>query len=104
MDMFETMKFTALLQKGINENPMNMMAYDVIKLATINGAKALGKENEIGSIDINKKADLIAIDLESTCVNKPINDIFSTIVYNAKGVNVEFLMVNGEILLNKVNY
>ena len=104
MDMFETMKFAALLQKGINENPLNMMAYDVIKLATINGAKALGKENEIGSIDINKKADLIAIDLESTCVNKPINDIFSTIVYNAKGVNVEFLMVNGEILLNKVNY
>lgn len=102
MDMFETMKFTALLQKGINENPMNMMAYDVIKLATINGAKALGKENEIGSIDINKKADLIAIDLESTCVNKPINDIFSTIVYNAKGVNVEFLMANGEILLNQI--
>ena len=102
MDMFETMKFTALLQKGINENPMNMMAYDVIKLATINGAKALGKENEIGSIDINKKADLIAIDLESTCVNKPINDIFSTIVYNVKGINVQFLMTNGEILLNKI--
>lgn len=101
MDMFETMKFTALLQKGINENPMNMMAYDVIKLATINGAKALGKEKEVGSIDINKKADLIAIDLESTCVNMPINDIFSTIVYNAKGVNVKFLMVDGEILLNK---
>ena len=101
MDMFETMKFTALLQKGINENPMNMMAYDVIKLATINGAKALGKENKIGSIDVNKKADLIAIDLESTCVNKPINDVFSTIVYNAKGVNVKFLMTNGEILLNR---
>lgn len=102
MDMFETMKFAALLQKGINENPLNMMAYDVIKLATINGAKALGKENEIGSIDINKKADLIAIDLESTCVNKPINDIFSTIVYNVKGINVQFLMANGEILLNKI--
>ena len=98
MDMFETMKFTALLQKGINENPMNMMSYDVIKLATINGAKALGKEKEVGSIDINKKADLIAIDLESTCVNMPINDIFSTIVYNAKGVNVKFLMVDGEIV------
>ena len=102
MDMFETMKFAALLQKGINENPLNMMAYDVIKLATINGAKALGKENEIGSIDINKKVDLIAIDLESTCVNKPINDIFSTIVYNVKGINVQFLMTNGEILLNKI--
>ena len=102
MDMFETMKFTALLQKGINENPMNMMSYDVIKLATINGAKALGKEKEVGSIDINKKADLIAIDLESTCVNMPINDIFSTIVYNAKGVNVKFLMVDGEILLDKI--
>ena len=102
MDMFETMKFTALLQKGINENPMDMMAYDVIKLATINGAKAIGKENEIGSIDINKKADLIAINLESTCVNKPINDIFSTIVYNAKGINIEFTMINGEILLNNL--
>ncbi len=98
LDMFETMKFTALLQKGVNENPKNLPAYEVIKMATINGANALGLDEEIGSIKENKKADLIILDI-NTEVMQPVNDIFSDIVYNAKGTNVETTIVNGKILM-----
>lgn len=97
LDLFEVMKFTALLQKGINENPKQMPAYEVIKMATINGARALNRENELGSIKEGKKADLIIINIETPII-QPINDIFSAIVYNVKGYNVETTIVNGKIL------
>ena len=100
LDLFETMKFTALLQKGINEEPKQMPAYEVIKMATINGAKALNKENEIGSIKEGKKADIIIINPDDVVV-QPINDIFSSIVYNIKGHNVETTIINGQIVIEK---
>ena len=56
LDMFEVMKFTALLQKGVFENVKNMDSYEVLKMATINGAKALGLEDEIGSIEVRKES------------------------------------------------
>ena len=102
LDLFETMKFTALLQKGINENPKQMPAYEVIKMATINGAKALGKENEIGSIKEGKRADLIIIDI-NTPVIMPINNIFASIVYNTKGTDVDTTIINGKILMENKN-
>lgn len=98
LDLFETMKFTALLQKGINEEPKQMPAYEVIKMATINGAKALNKEKEIGSIKEGKKADIIIIDVDDYVV-QPINDVFSAIVYNVKGHNVETTIINGKIVM-----
>ncbi len=97
LDMFETMKFATLLQKGYFKNPRFMPAYEVLKMATINGAKALNKANEIGSITVGKKADIILIDLD-TDLTRPVNDIFADIVYNAKAVNVVMTMVNGNIL------
>ncbi|MBP3255344.1 MAG: amidohydrolase [Clostridia bacterium] len=104
LDMFEEMKFAALLQKGINEDAMLIPAYEVLKMATINGAKALDLESEIGSIDIGKKADIIILNLENI-VLQPINDVVSDIVYNAKGTNVETTIINGKILMEnkKIN-
>jgi 5-methylthioadenosine/S-adenosylhomocysteine deaminase len=98
LDMFDTMKLTALLQKGINENPKLLPAYDVLKMATINGAIALNKEDLIGSITENKLADLIILDLSGITL-QPINDVFSDIVYNAKGNDVVTTIVNGKILM-----
>lgn len=98
LDMFETMKFTALLQKGINEDPKVIPAYKVLKMATINGAKALRLDKEIGSIEEGKIADIIIIDMNTEII-KPINDVFSDIVYNVKGSNVETTIVNGKILM-----
>lgn len=98
LDLFESMKFAALLQKGISEEPTQMPAYEVLKLATINGAKALGLEKKIGSIEEGKQADLIILNLD-TVVTKPVNDLISDIVYNVKGNNVETTIVNGKILM-----
>lgn len=97
LDMFDTMKFVGLLQKGINEDPTLIPAYEVLKMATINGAKALNKADQIGSITAGKYADLIILDLSSVTL-QPINDVFSDIVYNAKGTNVITTIVNGKIL------
>lgn len=98
LDMFETMKYTALLQKGITENPQNLPAYEVLKMATINGAKALGLEESIGSITEGKLADIIIIDIDDVKV-KPVNNLISEIVYNVKGDNVITTIINGEILM-----
>ncbi len=97
LDMFETMKFTALLQKGINENPEDLPAYEVLEMATINGAKALNL-NETGKIEEGKLADLIIINMEETITN-PINNIFAEIVYNVKGSNVDTTIINGKVLM-----
>lgn len=102
LDMFEVMKFAALLQKGVKENPELMPAYEVIKMATINGAKALRLDKEIGSIEEGKIADIIMLDMDEL-VMSPKNDIFSEIVYNAKGSNVDTTIINGKVLMeNKI--
>ena len=98
LDLFETMKFTALLQKGIQENAVSMPAYEVLKMATINGAKALNLEDKIGSLQEGKIADIIILNLNDV-VTSPVNDIVSDIVYNAKGTNVETTIINGNILM-----
>lgn len=98
LDMFETMKFASLLQKGIKEDPKVMPAYEVLKMATINGAKALGLDNKIGTIEEGKCADIIIIDLDDI-VLKPVNDLISELVYNVKGHNVITTIVNGKILM-----
>lgn len=98
LDMFETMKYAALLQKGIHEDAEEMPAYEVLKMATIDGAKALNMEEKIGSIEEGKDADIIILNLDNV-VSNPVNDIFSDIVYNAKGSNVETTIINGNILM-----
>lgn len=102
LDMFETMKYTALLQKGINENPQLLDAYEVLKMATINGAKALKLDEKIGTISENKEADIILVDL-SEVMTQPVNNIFAEIVYNVKGNNVDTTIINGKVLMeNKI--
>lgn len=98
LDMFETMKYTALLQKGLHKDPKLFPAYEILKLATINGAKALHLDKYIGSIEINKKADIIILNLNDIKLS-PLNDIISEIVYNVKSNNVETTIINGNILM-----
>ena len=98
LNMFQVMAYTALLQKGINENAKILPAYDVIKMATINGAKALRIEEKTGSVEEGKNADLIIIDLNSA-ITQPVNDIFSNIVYNVEPINVITTIINGKIVM-----
>ena len=98
LDLFEQVKAVALLQKGFLEDATLMPAYEVLKMATINGAKALGLEDKIGSIEVGKKADMILIDMTSI-LTTPINDILAELVYNIKGSNVLTTIINGKILM-----
>lgn len=98
LDLFEAMKYTALLQKGEKENPRELPAYEVLKMATVNGAKTLGLEENIGKIEEGMSADIIILNL-NTVTTSPINNIFSEIVYNVKGTNVETTIINGKIVM-----
>jgi len=98
LDMFETMKIAALLQKLIYQNSTVLQAYEVLKMATINGARALGLEESIGSLEVGKKADLILIDLSKPHL-KPLHSIYASIVYSARGSDVDTVIVDGKILM-----
>ena len=68
-------------------------------MATINGAKALGLDKEIGSIEIGKKADIIILDLNQNEIYSS-NNLITNIVHNITPDNIETTMINGEILFN----
>jgi len=98
LDMFETIKIAALLQKLTYQNPKVMPAYEVLKMATINGAKALGLEKDIGSLEVGKKADIILVDLSKPHL-KPLHNIYPSIVYSARGSDVDTVIIDGKILM-----
>lgn len=97
LDMFETMKIAVLLQKLTYLNPTVLPAYEALKMATVDGAKALGMERNIGSLEIGKRADIILIDLSKPHL-KPLHDIYACIVYSAHGSDVDTVIVDGKIL------
>ncbi len=98
MDMFEEMKIAALLQKVTTMDPTVLNADEVFKMATINGARSLGLEDQIGSIEVGKKADITLIDTRSPQLT-PFRNPISHIVYSANGGNVDTVICNGEILM-----
>ncbi len=97
LNMFYHMSITDLLQKGKYEDPTVFNSYEVLKMATINGAKALGLSNKIGSIEVGKQADIIMLDMNNI-LTEPNVDIINNLVHNALN-NVDMTMINGEILL-----
>lgn len=97
-DMFESMKFAALLQKAYYADPTVLPAEKVLRMATVEGAKALGLENIVGSLEVGKKADLILINFEKPHLT-PTHDFYANLVYSAHGSDVDTVIVDGEILM-----
>ena len=97
-DLFDTMKAASLLQKVHHQDAGIIKPYDVLRMATVGGAKALGLDAVCGTIEAGKRADLILLDLNKIH-NQPINDVFSQIVHCAKASDVRTVIVNGEILM-----
>lgn len=96
LDAQTEMKYAALIQKP-QHGPKAMPARTVLRLATIDGAKALGLENEIGSIEKNKKADIVIHNLNHE--NDPVGGALeSALVYSSLPHNVETVFVDGKIL------
>ncbi|MCK4435125.1 amidohydrolase family protein, partial [Candidatus Bathyarchaeota archaeon] len=98
LDMFETMKTAALLQKLVYLNPKVLPVYTVLRMATVNGARALKLGNSIGSLETGKKADIILIDLSKPHL-KPLHNICASIVYSVCKTDVDTVIVDGRVLM-----
>jgi 5-methylthioadenosine/S-adenosylhomocysteine deaminase len=103
LDMFETMKFCALLHKHTRWDPTVLPAQMTLDLATRDGARVLGMEETIGSIEVGKSADMILLDTRAPNM-MPIHGkdtVISDLVYSANGANVDTTIVNGKVLMEK---
>ena len=96
-DLFEAVKLAALLSNGSTLDPTSLTAYQALKLATVNGAKAQGRENECGMIAPGLDADLIMLDFTQPHLI-PCHNPISNLVYAASGHDVVMTMVRGKIL------
>jgi len=107
VDMFEVMKFASLGQKARLLDASILPSEQVIRMATINGAKALGLEKEIGSLEPGKKADLITINLETPRLTPVIlgknTNVFAHVVYSAHGDDVDNVMIDGKLVMKNRN-
>lgn len=98
LDMIGEMRTAALLAKTVADNASAAPAHKILRMATINGAKALGLDNEIGSLEIGKSADIVAINM-NTLETQPMYNVASQLVYSTTRDQVDNVWVAGQQLL-----
>jgi 5-methylthioadenosine/S-adenosylhomocysteine deaminase len=98
LDMFEAMRQTAFLHKLVNGDPRAIPAPVALEMATIEGARALGMDKEIGSLEAGKRADLLVVSMASAR-QTPMYDPVSHVVYVTRGDDVRTTVVNGKVLM-----
>ncbi len=103
LNMFEEMHLASILSKGANLNPESVKPIEVLKMATLNGIKALNSWQSIGEIKPGMKADIIAVNTNKPHFYPLHNDI-ANLVYSAQASDVEFVMVDGNILMENGEY
>jgi 5-methylthioadenosine/S-adenosylhomocysteine deaminase len=98
LNLFEEMHLAALLQKWLRRDPEALPARQVLRMATIDGARALGMEAELGSLEVGKQADVVLVDAAQPHL-APRHDPVALLVYSAQAADVSMVLVNGRILL-----
>lgn len=98
-DMINDMRWASCLHKVNTLDPTTVPCETVLEMATINGAKAMGLENEIGSIEVGKRADFVALDLDKPHV-VPAPDPVSALVFAAKGSDVDTVVIDGKLIVS----
>ena len=99
LDMLEEARLAAMLAKGSTLNPTVVPAQEALKMATINGAKALGY-NDLGTICVNQKADIVLYDMDKPYWY-PRNDRVSLLIYAANSSDVDTVVINGKLLMKR---
>jgi 5-methylthioadenosine/S-adenosylhomocysteine deaminase len=100
LDMFGEMHTAALLAKAVAGDASALPAHETLAMATINGARALGLESSIGSLEVGKLADITAVDLDR--LNTwPVNNPLSHLVYSAHAAQVSHVWCGGQALLSE---
>jgi 5-methylthioadenosine/S-adenosylhomocysteine deaminase len=100
LDMVEEMASAARLQKVSRNDPKALSARDVLEMATIGGARVLGLDDKIGTLEAGKRADVVVVDLQQTR-SQPVYAVESAIVYAASGSSVVHTIVDGKVLMRK---
>jgi len=100
LDMFTEMRTAALLQKGLH-GPEALPAYRALQLATINGARAMGLDSEIGSLEVGKRADVTVIRLNQLHNSPPLPDVASSLVYASQPSDVSHVLIDGNPVLTE---
>ena len=98
LNMFKEMAICSFVQKVNAMNPTVLPAEEILNMATIGGAKVLRWDDEIGTLEVGKKADLILVDIDKPHF-APWNNPVSDLVYSAQGSDVKTTIVNGKILM-----
>jgi len=96
LDMFTEMRTAALLQKVLH-GPEVLPAKRALRMATIDGAKAMGLDSEIGSVEIGKKADLSVVRLDRLHAT-PVSEVVSALVYSAEADDVDTVIIDGKLV------
>mgnify|MGYP001007269443 FL=1 len=100
LNMFEEINLAAIVNKAVNLDAVSVPAIDALGMATINGAKALDWDDEIGSIEIGKKGDLILTDMDKPHLY-PRHNIISSLAYSVQAADVDTVIVDGKIIMEK---
>jgi len=98
-DLIREMRVAALIHKPVANDPLVVSAENVIEMATIGGAVAMGIDDKVGSLEVGKLADLIVIDMKSLGLTPNTNPV-SNIVYAGSGQSVNTVIVNGRLLMH----
>ncbi|MHB8169988.1 MAG: amidohydrolase [Thermincolia bacterium] len=98
LDMLQEMRSAALLHKVNSGDPTILPAYQALEMATVNGAKVLGLDQEVGILKIGYKADLILLDLEQPHLY-PRHDVVANVVYAAQAADVRTVIIDGQIVM-----
>jgi 5-methylthioadenosine/S-adenosylhomocysteine deaminase len=98
LDMFEAMRAASFLQKVATSDPTAVSAKAAVQMGTIGGARVLGMERQIGSLEPGKRADLIIVSM-SAVRQTPMYDPLSHLVYVTRGDDVQTTIVNGKVLM-----
>ncbi|MUK69827.1 amidohydrolase [Aliivibrio fischeri] len=100
VDLWRTLSYAANMQRLKHSDRTIMIPEQVIEMATIGGAKALHMEDEIGSLEVGKKADIIIVETQSANM-MPSYDPYATLVYQANPSNVDTTIVNGKVVMEQ---
>ena len=99
LDLFEELRTASFLQKSATGDPTALPAWEALRMATANGARAMGySDGELGVIRAGALADLIVVDLQKPHL-QPVHDVVSNIVYCGKAADVDTVMVDGRIVV-----
>ncbi len=98
LNMFHELSLLTLIHKGVKKTPQCISAKEGFRIATINGAKALGLEKEIGSLEEGKKADIAILNLNTPSLT-PRNNLLAGLSYSANGSEVETVLIDGKVTM-----